>query len=102
VLSCVKLPCRNATLSMPVSLCDVGGPSIVRAPLGNARAPLVQMALVSSLVVTSSSTTPYVNLLCRVKAYHKNQHEPLRYVMQQETVAMFFSYDCIWSHNWRT
>jgi len=66
VLSRVMLACRNAIRSTPVPLNVVGGPSMLNLPVGSTREPCVRILLFSSRAVISSSTRPYVNLLCCV------------------------------------
>mmetsp|Transcript_13376 Transcript_13376/g.25678 ORF Transcript_13376/g.25678 Transcript_13376/m.25678 type:complete len:298 (+) Transcript_13376:696-1589(+) len=60
------LACANATRSVPMGLKVVGGPSAWGNPAAVARMPLAHGAPCSSRVVTSSITSPVVNLLCRV------------------------------------
>ena len=67
VLSRVMLACRKAIRSIPVPLRVVGGPSALIPPLGSSLWPFAAMWLLSSRVVISSITSPYVNLLWRVK-----------------------------------
>lgn len=69
VLSRVILACRKAIRSTPVPLKVVGGPIMLKAPLGNCREPCVHILLFSSSVVISSTTRPYVSCICLVKLW---------------------------------